>query len=32
MFFEHTVPWEIDSVIRMAAKHLTDIKGRREKK
>lgn len=30
-FFRHTIPWEIDQVIRMAAKNLTDVKVRRSK-
>lgn len=28
-FFKHTIPWEIDSVIRMAAQNLTDLMDRR---
>jgi hypothetical protein len=32
MFFEHTVPWEIDSVIRMATINLTDVMGKRKKR
>lgn len=29
MFFKHTIPWEIDSVIRMASQNLTDLIERR---
>jgi hypothetical protein len=32
MLFKHTIPWEIDSVIRMAAKQFTDLIGKRQAK
>jgi hypothetical protein len=31
MFFKHSVPWEIDPIIRMAASDLTDVIRRRNK-